>query len=216
MKMDDLEFLDNYLGYYKKNIMTPEAKEGILEMRRLIARMEEEGGKLIFAGNGASAAIASHCALDFTKQAGVRAVSFNDPSLITAFANDYGYEHWVARAIGFYAEPRDIVVLISSSGSSPNMVNAASFARDKGLKVITFTGFSPDNPLRQIGYLNLWVDSKAYNIVECTHLIWLTTVIDLIIGKAEYPVNETPVFENHQERQEFLMGYRVEMAPGER
>lgn len=191
--MDDLVFLDNYLAHYEKNIIATEAKESILEMRRMIAHMLQEGGKLIFAGNGASAAIASHCALDFTKQAGVRAVCFNDPSLITAFANDYGYEQWVAKAIGFYAETRDIVVLISSSGSSSNIVNAAKYAREKGLKIITFTGFSPDNPLRQLGDLNFWVDSKAYNIVECTHLIWLTTVIDLIIGKAEYPVTETPV-----------------------
>jgi D-sedoheptulose 7-phosphate isomerase len=195
--MDDLMFLDLYLSQYEKNLMAGESKEKIVEMRDMIAGMEREGGKLIFAGNGASAAIASHCALDFTKQAGVRAVSFNDPSLITAFANDYGYEHWVAKAIGFYAERQDIAVLISSSGESPNIVNAAGYARDKGLKVITFTGFSADNSLMRLGDLNLWVDSKAYNIIECTHLIWLTTVIDLIIGKAEYPVKEFAVYSKH-------------------
>jgi len=186
--MDDLTFIDIYLDHYKKNLFAADAKEKIVEMRDMIARMEQGGGKLIFAGNGASAAIASHCALDFTKQAGVRSLSFNDPSLITAFANDYGYEYWIAKAIGFYAEPQDIAVLISSSGKSPNMINAARYAREKGMKIITFTGFSADNPLKQLGDLNIWVKSNAYNIIECTHLIWLTTVIDLVIEKAEYPV----------------------------
>jgi D-sedoheptulose 7-phosphate isomerase len=187
--MDDLTFLNIYFTQYKKNLLADEAKEKMMGMRDMITRMQQEGGKLIFAGNGASAAIASHCALDFTNQARVRAVSFNDPSLITAFANDYGYEYWVAKAIGFYAEPQDIVVLISSSGKSPNMINAARYAKEKGMKIITFTGFSIDNPLKQLGDLNFWVDSKAYNIVECTHMIWLTAVIDLIIGKSEYPLS---------------------------
>ena len=181
--MDDLTFMDIYLAQYEKNVFSVDAKKKIIEMRDMIARMEQAGGKLIFAGNGASAAIASHCALDFTKQAGVPSISFNDPSLITAFANDYGYEYWVAKAIGFYAQQQDIIVLISSSGKSPNMINAAKYAKEKGMKIITFTGFSADNPLKQLGNLNVWVDSKAYNIVECTHMIWLTAVNDLIVGK---------------------------------
>jgi D-sedoheptulose 7-phosphate isomerase len=186
--MDDLTFIDIYLGYYEKNLFSVDAKEKIIEMRDMIDRMQQTRGKLILAGNGASAAIASHCALDFTKQAGVRAITFNESSLITAFANDYGYEYWVAKAIGFYSEQQDIVVLISASGKSPNMINAARYAKEKGMKIITFTGFSTDNPLKQLGDLNFWVDSQAYNIIECTHMIWLTAVSDLIIGKAEYPV----------------------------
>ena len=187
--MDDLTFMDFYFGHYEKNLFATDAREKIIEMRDMIARMEQEGGKLIFAGNGASAAIASHCALDFTKQAHVRAITFNESILITAFANDYGYEYWVAKAIGFYAAQQDIVVLISASGKSPNMINAARYAKEKGMKIITFTGFSADNPLKQLGHLNFWVDSQAYNIVECTHMIWLTAVCDLIIGKAEYSVS---------------------------
>jgi len=187
--MADLTFLNTYFTQYEKNLFADEAKEKIIAMRDRIARIKQGGGKLVFAGNGASAAIAAHCALDFTKQAGVRAVTFNNPSLITAFANDYGYEHWVARAIDFYAEQRDIVVLISSSGKSPNMVNAAKYAKEKGMELITFSGFSIDNPLKQMGDLNFWVNSKAYNIVECIHMIWLTAVIDLTIGKSEYPVS---------------------------
>jgi D-sedoheptulose 7-phosphate isomerase len=143
----------------------------------------------LLAGNGASAAIVSHAATDFTKQAGVRSQCFTDSSLITAFANDYGYENWVAKAIEFYFIEGDAVILISSSGRSKNIVNAAKLAKEKGLKVITFTGFESNNPLKLLGDVNFWLDSKAYNVIECTHMIWITTVVDMIIGKAEYNVS---------------------------
>ena len=130
--------------------------------------------------------MASHVAVDFTKQGGVRSVNFNEADLITCFANDYGYEHWVEKAVEFYGDEGDMVILISSSGNSKNMVNAAQTAKKLGLDVITFTGFNPDNALKKEGIINIWLDSKAYNIVENTHQIWLLTVCDLMIGKAEY------------------------------
>ena len=79
-----------------------------------------------------------------------------------------------------------MVILISSSGSSKNMVNAAQTAIKLGMDVVTFTGFDIDNPLKQEGSINFWLDSQAYNIVENTHQIWMLMVCDLIIGKAEY------------------------------
>ena len=96
---------------------------------------------------------------------------------------------WVAKAIESYALVGDVVVLISSSGRSKNLVNAAIKAKERGLTVVTFTGFSTDNPLKLNGDINFWLDSKAYNIIECTHMIWVTTVVDMIIGKAEYTVS---------------------------
>ena len=130
--------------------------------------------------------MASHVAVDFTKQAGIRTVNFKEADLITCFANDYGYENWVARAIKFYGDGGDLSILISSSGSSANMLNAACTAKKLGMQVITFTGFDENNPLKQSGDLNFWVDSRAYNVVENTHQIWLLLVCGLIIGKAEY------------------------------
>ena len=81
-----------------------------------------------------------------------------------------------------------MVVLISSSGRFANMIRAAQHALNRGLKLVTFTGFSPENPLKALRQLNLWVDSRAYNIIEMTHQIWLLAVCDLSIGRAEYPV----------------------------
>ena len=184
--MNDLEFIEDYLGRYKKSLFETDISEKMIKMKEIMLNVKKNGKKVIIAGNGGSAAMASHVAVDFTKQGGIRTVNFNEADLITCFANDYGYEHWVAKAIEFYGDEGDVVILISSSGSSKNMVNAAQTAKQFGMSVITFSGFTSDNPLKQEGILNFWLDSKAYNIVENTHQIWLLLVCDLLIGKAEY------------------------------
>ena len=131
--------------------------------------------------------MASHVAVDFTKAAGIRAINFNEADLITCFANDYGYEHWVAKALEAYADPGDLVIMISSSGKSKNIINGAEKAKNMGLSLITFSGFLTENLLRNLGDLNLWVDSSEYNIVEMTHHVWLVAIIDFLI---ETKVNE--------------------------
>ena len=141
-------------------------------------------------GNGGSAAIASHVSVDLTKAANIRSVNFNEADLITCFANDYGYERWIEKAIDFYADNKDILILISSSGKSPNMINACKTARSKKMsKIITFTGHDKNNPLSKLGDINFWINSKAYNFVENLHQVWLLAIVDLIIGKREYLPN---------------------------
>ena len=184
--MKDLKFIEDYLNRYKKSLFETDISDQLIKMKKMLLEVKKYGRKVIIAGNGGSAAAASHVAVDFTKQSGIRTVNFNEADLITCFSNDYGYEYWVSKAIEFYGDEDDLVILISSSGSSTNIVNAAKTAKQMGLPVITFTGFRSDNPLKQEGELNLWVDSKAYNVVENTHQIWLLMVCDLIIGKAEY------------------------------
>ena len=143
--------------------------------------VRDKGGKVIIVGNGGSAAIASHVAVDLTKAARVRAINFNEADLITCFGNDYGYENWMAKALEFYSDAGDVAVIISSSGQSQNVVIGAKAARDLGLQVVTLSGFRADNPLRAIGDLNLWVNSESYNIVETTHQAWLLAVIDRLV-----------------------------------
>ena len=143
--------------------------------------VRDKGGKVIIIGNGGSAAIASHVAVDLTKAARVRAINFNEADLITCFGNDYGYENWMAKALEFYSDAGDVAVIISSSGQSQNVVIGAKAARDLGLQVVTLSGFRADNPLRAIGDLNLWVNSESYNIVETTHQSWLLAVIDRLV-----------------------------------
>ena len=186
---DQKQWIGAYLDRYRVALDDEGVAEQLLEFRELLVLKQSEGRKVIFAGNGGSAAIASHCTVDLTKNAGVRCVNFNEADLITCLANDYGYERWVEKALDFYADSGDAVVLISSSGRSSNMVNAAGYARSQGMDLITFTGFDEDNPLKSLGRLNFWVDSRAYNLVEMIHHIWILTVCDLIIGNAEYPAS---------------------------
>ena len=147
----------------------------------MVWETHQSNKKIIILGNGGSAAMSSHVAVDFTKAASIRAINFNEADLITCFANDYGYEHWVAKALEAYSDSGDMAILISSSGKSQNILNGAKKAKNLGLSVITVSGFFPDNPLRKLGDLNLWVDSAEYNIVEMTHHVWLVAIIDYLI-----------------------------------
>jgi D-sedoheptulose 7-phosphate isomerase len=170
-------------SFFREYFATLAARLGDVSDEQLdeVCRMLREvrgRGKVIAAGNGASAAIASHVTVDLTKAASVRAMAFNDADLITCFGNDYGYENWIAKAIESYGDAGDVAILISSSGKSPNVVNAAREARTLGLRVITLSGFAADNPLRALGDVNLWVNSSSYNIVETTHQSWLLAAID--------------------------------------
>ena len=143
----------------------------------------KKGGKVIIVGNGGSAGIANHATMDFTKVAGYRAVNFNESSTITCLANDYGYENWVKMAIKFYADKNDVVILISSSGKSKNIINAAKMTKKMGINLITFSGFSKNNQLKKFGDLNFWTNSKHYNNIENSHQLWLLSIIDYLIHK---------------------------------
>ena len=180
MDIIDEKFVDDYFACYRRILSQEDVEKKLMAFAEICQKTKGTGNKLIFGGNGASASISSHAATDFTQHAKVRTTCFNDPNLITAFANDYGYENWLVRALEVYADPGDVVVLISSSGRSPNIVNAAKFALNQGLQVVSFTGFSHENPLRQIGNPSFWVDSHAYNIVESTHLIWVLAAANLL------------------------------------
>jgi D-sedoheptulose 7-phosphate isomerase len=161
----------------------------LIDAAEKIKETKQKGKKIILVGNGGSAAMASHVAVDLTKAAGCRAITFNEADLLTCFANDYGYEKWVEKALKFYADKDDLVILISSSGKSPNIINGANWAKNFGLEVITLSGFDSDNPLKKLGGINLWVDSKGYNIVEMAHHIWLVAIVDYIVGNIEYKAN---------------------------
>lgn len=181
--------LNQYYFEIKSLLHSDELFIELEKSKTILEDMNKKGGRLILAGNGGSAGIVAHAAVDFTKQAKITAMTFNEPGLITALSNDYGYEFWVEKAFEFYSQPNDVLLLVSVSGTSKNLVNAANAARTSGHKVITFTGKDKDNDLRQLGDVNFWVDSYAYNIVEGLHMIWLTSIVDMIIGKSVYDVS---------------------------
>jgi len=186
--MSDHQFIKSYLNDFS-DLLKPneELIEKLIQVRDLLLEVNKNNKKILIFGNGGSAAIASHFSVDLTKNAGVRCLNFNEADLITCFANDYGFEHWVEKAIDFYGDEGDLLIVISSSGRSQNMLNGVKAARNGNFKsVVTLSGFAEDNPLNQLGDINLWLDSKAYNFVENIHQAWLLTIVDLVIGKREY------------------------------
>ena len=184
-------FLKQYFKDYSDVILPDEELISIIiQVKDALVTALENRKKVIIVGNGGSAAMASHISVDLTKNAGIRSINFNESDLITCFANDYGYEHWVEKAVEFYGDKGDVFIGISSSGSSKNILNGCRAARKKNFsKVITLSGMNFENPLRKLGDINLWVNSKAYNHIENIHQLWLLAVVDLIIGKAVYSVN---------------------------
>jgi len=189
LKIKDKEFLDDYWERYKKILFDSRNDSSILILRDAICETYLNKGKLIFIGNGASASLASHAATDFTKQAKIPSIAFNDHNLITALSNDYGYQKWVAKAIEYYAKPEDMIIFISVSGESINLIEGIDFANKRAISTASLTGSSETNSLRNKSKYSLWVNSKAYNIVESIHTIWITLIIDLFVGSPEYMVN---------------------------
>ena len=173
-------YTEKYFKFFSSELKTLDIKsfEAIVNVFNKIKRNKK---KVILIGNGGSAAMSSHVSVDLTKQCGIRAINFNEADLITCFANDYGYEKWIEKTIDFYADKNDILILISSSGKSKNMINACKAAKRKKIsKIITLTGSKKNNPLSKLGDINLWVDSNIYNHIENIHQIWLLSICDLI------------------------------------
>jgi D-sedoheptulose 7-phosphate isomerase len=141
------------------------------------------GRKIMFIGNGASAAIGSHQALDYWKNGGMRAVTFNDLVSLTAVSNDFSYAEVFEKPIAAFADAGDVLMAISSSGRSENILRGAAAARARECRVITFSGRDADNPLRSRGELNFYVPSMSYGLVEVTHLALCHVLVDTIIAR---------------------------------
>ena len=150
---------------------------------KLIKKTIKNNGRLYIVGNGGSASIASHVSVDFAKVAKVPSSTFNNANLITCFANDYKYENWVVEALKAYTNRKDLIILISSSGTSKNIVNAAKFCKKNKIKLITFSGFSKKNPLSKLGNVNFHIDSNEYNYIEMSHHIILVSLVDIFVKK---------------------------------
>ena len=155
-----------------------EAFEGVVSC---FIRTREVHGKLFFIGNGGSAAIASHMTADFLKNGSMRTVSLYDVALLTCLGNDYGYEQVFAKSLGRLMKKDDLLVAISSSGNSPNIVEAIQTAHMKEGSVITFSGFRADNRIRSMGNWNVYVPAEHYGMVESIHTVFLQQIVDELL-----------------------------------
>jgi len=165
-----------------------EVSDGFGRWIALAREGRDAGHRMHFIGNGASAMMASHFAADACKNAGLSAMAFNDASLLTAIGNDISFEEIFALPLRQLARPGDLVVAISSSGSSPNVVRALAVARSLSARIVTLSGKRPDNPARSLGDLNFYVAAHRYGWVECAHQLilhyWLDQFLNLHGGGA--------------------------------
>lgn len=160
-------------------------EEGMKQLEAMFKAAKESGKRLFFIGNGGSAAIAIHMTADFLKNGGMKTVSMYDGAALTCLGNDYGFEYVFEKQIHRLGENNDLLVAISSSGNSPNIVRACSVAQETGMTVITFSGFDADNAIRKMGHLNLHVPIRHYGIVESIHNLILQEIVDMLHDQAD-------------------------------
>ncbi len=151
---------------------------GISAAMHMLAQVRKDQNSVYIIGNGGSAGVASHAAIDFVNVAKLRAFTLHESSLLTCMANDYGYENAFARILGQTAKQGDVLIAISSSGNSKNIRNAAVQMANNGGTVITLSGFADNNPLRVLGDINVWLDSCDYGFVEIGHQFILHNMSD--------------------------------------
>lgn len=156
----------------------------IIKIENIIRSTKNKNKKIFVFGNGGSSSTASHFCVDLSLNLKIKAINFNEYNLITCYANDFGYENWVKKVLEKYSEKGDLLILISCSGNSMNLVNGNKFALKKKLNVLTLTGCQKNNKLRkEKNLLNLWVNSKKYNIIEIIHHMILLNIIDKLSAK---------------------------------
>jgi len=165
-------------------------KSKILQFAKLVKEIKSKKKRIFFIGNGASSTIGSHFALDFSKNLGVSSMNLESPALITAISNDLGYEHVFTRMLRTFNIKKDLLVAISSSGNSKNIINAINFFKTKG-QVVTLSGINKNNKAikTNIKGINIFINLRGYNQVECSHNQVLGFVCDYAKGSHIYKVN---------------------------
>jgi D-sedoheptulose 7-phosphate isomerase len=154
--------------------------QGFQRWQEAACNIRRDGGCVFLVGNGASAAMASHFATDLAKNGGLRTQVFTDPSLITALGNDIRFEEVFSEPLGWYMKAGDMLVAISSSGNSPNVVRAVQVAQQKHGQVVTLSGFKKDNAIRQSGDINFYLPSSSYGQAETGHHAILHYWMDMV------------------------------------
>lgn len=158
-------------------------EEGMGCLVDCFTEIKQKDGQVFFIGNGGSAAVASHMTADFMKNGGMKTYSLYDSAVTTCMGNDYGYEDIFCRPLDLLMGKEDLLVAISSSGNSANIVRAITVAREKRGKVITFSGFKEDNSIKCMGDINVYVPREHYGMVESIHNLILQQIVDSIMAR---------------------------------
>lgn len=182
-------FFENYYkDFINLDIFSEENIKNLNKSVEIFKKIKIKNNKIFFFGNGGSSATASHVSNDLTKNAKIRSLVFTDAAMITCLSNDYGYENWMKKALEFHCDLKDLVVFISASGNSKNIIRAMNYCKKKKIKVISFTGMNNNNKLNNLNRegIKFWINSKSYNLIEVSHMFLLVSIIDKIIGRSVY------------------------------
>ena len=178
-----IQCLESTKVYDQDGVPLGDYEEAMQSLVGLFSEIKGEGKQVFFIGNGGSAAIASHMTADFMKNGGMKTYSLYDNSVTTCMGNDYGYEFIFSRPMEFLANERDLLVAISSSGNSQNIVNAIQVAQNKGMQVVTLSGFQRENRIIRMGRYNIYVPVSHYGIVESIHNLILQQIVDVMLER---------------------------------
>ncbi|MDF1795407.1 MAG: SIS domain-containing protein [Coxiellaceae bacterium] len=168
--------------------------QGFGFMLNCALKVKAAGNAIYFIGNGASASMASHFSVDISKNARIPCFTLTDPSSMTAVSNDINYESVYSDPLSYMLKKNDVLIAISSSGNSRNILSAVRTAQKNEGFVITFSGMNEDNALRHMGDINIFVKDEDYGFVESAHAFilhhWVDRVLDAICYKASEPIQE--------------------------
>lgn len=156
---------------------------GIKEIFQFLRQCKDERNTLFICGNGGSAGIAQHMTGDFLKNGGFRTFSMYGQPTITCISNDLSYEYVFCKQLELLAKKDDLLIAISSSGNSENIIKAVKTMKKIGGKVITFSGFKSDNKLKTLGDINVYVPVEHYGMVESIHNLILQQLVDIIVDE---------------------------------
>ena len=187
-KQEYIKFYDNY----KKDLqikLNELANNDLNLLKQMIVETSKKNGVVYILGNGGSISTANHISVDLLKNAKINSKSLYNDNLITCFSNDYGYENWMQKYLEYNTKNKDLVIFLSASGESKNVLKAAKFAKMKRFNFFSLTGFKKNNSLNRISKNKIWINSNSYNKVEILHFTLLAIIVDMIIGKTNYKSN---------------------------
>lgn len=159
------------------------ADEALKQWIDVCERKRKEKGMFFFCGNGASATMAEHMSHDCFQNADFLTQTCSETSHLTAISNDISYEDVFAYRISKMLKENDMLITISSSGNSPNVIKAIKTAKELEVFVVTLSGKKEDNKSRYMGDLNFYVPLETYGMVESAHAVLLHCWLDMYLDK---------------------------------
>lgn len=179
------EYSSNFFELFSEIIISKkktsiDINQGFEEILKTLKNIKRSGNKIILIGNGASATMADHYAIDLSKNLNFKTISFNQSASLTAIGNDISFDKVFSHPLILYGEKNDLLLAISSSGNSKNIIEAIKVANRKNMKVLTLSGMKHSNKIRTIGTYNIYYPAKTYGLVESAHALILHYLIDML------------------------------------